>query len=80
MGGAAIAGGVSIGNFSTVATNATVLPNLRIGENVVVGAGAVVKKDVADNVVVVGNPATIIRERSISPLKAVRLFRFYLLT
>jgi acetyltransferase-like isoleucine patch superfamily enzyme len=66
MGGAAIAGGVMIGNYSTIATNATVLPKIRIGQNSVVGAGAVVTKDVSDNVVVVGNPAKVIRQRSLA--------------
>jgi sugar O-acyltransferase (sialic acid O-acetyltransferase NeuD family) len=63
MGAAAIAGGVTIGDYSTIATNATVLPNIRIGSNSVVGAGAVVIKDVPDNVVVAGVPAKIIRPR-----------------
>jgi maltose O-acetyltransferase len=32
-----------------------------IGDNVVVGAGAVVARDVPDGVVVVGNPAKIVK-------------------
>jgi acetyltransferase-like isoleucine patch superfamily enzyme len=63
MGGASVAGGVTIGNNASIATNATVLPNVRIGANAIVGAGSVVTKDVPDNVVVVGNPARIVRER-----------------
>lgn len=38
-----------------------VLPGVTIGENSVVGAGAVVTKDVPPNVVVVGNPARVVK-------------------
>ena len=41
-----------------------VLPGVSIGENTVVGAGAVVTRDVPAGVVVVGNPARVIREVS----------------
>jgi len=34
-----------------------VLPGVRIGDNTVVGAGAVVTRDLPDDVVAVGNPA-----------------------
>lgn len=44
-----------------VGANATILPGVTVGENSVVGAGAVVSKDVPDNVVVAGVPAKIIR-------------------
>ena len=37
-------------------------PGVVIGRNSVVGAGSVVTKDVGDNVVVVGNPATVLKE------------------
>ncbi len=40
---------------------ATILPGVTIGENSVVAAGAVVSKDVPDNVVVAGIPAKIIK-------------------
>ena len=39
-----------------------VLPSVTIGENTVVGAGAVVTRDLAANVVAVGNPARGIRD------------------
>jgi sugar O-acyltransferase (sialic acid O-acetyltransferase NeuD family) len=63
MGAAAIAGAVTIGEFSTIGTNATILPKLEIGNNVYVGAGAVVTKNIPDNVVVAGVPARIIKQR-----------------
>ena len=46
---------------ATVGANATILPGITIGENAMVGAGSVVTKDVPPNVLVVGNPARIIR-------------------
>lgn len=39
----------------------TILPNVTVGENSVVAAGAVVTKDVPDNVVVAGVPARIVK-------------------
>lgn len=59
--GAVTAGGVSVGAAALVGAGATVLPGVRIGRRAVVGAGAVVTRDVADNAVVVGNPARILR-------------------
>ena len=38
------------------------LAGVAIGENAMVGAGAVVTKDVYTNMVVIGNPAKILRE------------------
>jgi len=48
--------GASIGSGSTI------LSNLVIGENAIVGAGSVVTKDVPPNVIVVGNPAKVLRQ------------------
>ncbi|UFH32513.1 sugar O-acetyltransferase [Chryseobacterium sp. C-71] len=45
-----------------IGANATILPGLTIGENAVVAAGAVVSKDVPDNMIVGGIPAKIIKE------------------
>ncbi|GGE86878.1 Acetyltransferase (isoleucine patch superfamily) [Chishuiella changwenlii] len=44
-----------------IGANATILPGITIGENAVIAAGAVVSKDVPDNVVVGGVPAKIIK-------------------
>ena len=46
---------------ASIGANATILPGVTIGRNAMVGAGAVVTKDVADNAVVIGNPAKTIR-------------------
>lgn len=44
-----------------IGAGATILPGITVGENAVVAAGAVVTKDVEDNMVVGGNPAKIIK-------------------
>jgi acetyltransferase-like isoleucine patch superfamily enzyme len=46
-----------------IGANAVVLEGVRVGKGAVVGAGAVVTKDVPPGVVVVGNPAKIIKEK-----------------
>lgn len=52
---------VTIGNNVWLGGNSVIAPGVTIGDNVVVAAGAVVVKDVLDNVVVGGNPAKIIK-------------------
>ena len=39
-----------------------ILPGVTIGDNSIVGAGSVVTKDVPTNVIVVGNPARVLRQ------------------
>jgi acetyltransferase-like isoleucine patch superfamily enzyme len=46
---------------ASIGSNVTILAGITVGENAIVGAGAVVTKDVPDNVIVAGNPARIIR-------------------
>jgi acetyltransferase-like isoleucine patch superfamily enzyme len=50
-----------------IGANSTLLPNIVIGEKALVGAGSVVTKDVPDGKVVIGNPATVVKD--ISELK-----------
>lgn len=45
-----------------IGANAVIIEGVRIGKNAVVGAGAVVIEDVADNQVVVGNPAKVVKK------------------
>ncbi|MGY1683256.1 sugar O-acetyltransferase [Geodermatophilus sp. SYSU D01176] len=52
---------ITIGDNVWLGGGAIVLPGVTIGENTVVGAGAVVTRDLAANVVAVGNPARVVR-------------------
>lgn len=40
---------------------AIINPGIKIGDNVVIASGAVVTKDIPDNIVVGGNPAKVIK-------------------
>jgi UDP-2-acetamido-3-amino-2,3-dideoxy-glucuronate N-acetyltransferase len=46
---------------ASIGAGAVILPGVTVGERALVGAGAVVTKDVPADVVVVGNPARILR-------------------
>ncbi|MCM3693793.1 sugar O-acetyltransferase [Neobacillus niacini] len=53
---------VTIGNNVWIGGSAVINPGVNIANNVVIASGAVVTKDVPDNVVVGGNPAKIIKQ------------------
>ncbi|KAK0610942.1 galactoside O-acetyltransferase [Immersiella caudata] len=53
---------IVIGEDCWFGGNCVVLPGVKIGNGVTVGAGSVVTKDVPDYVVVVGNPARVIKK------------------
>ena len=55
-------GKVTIKENAWIGIGAIICPGVTIGKNAVVAAGAVVTKDVPDNVVVGGNPARFIKE------------------
>lgn len=59
--GVTIGGGVTIGEGSWVGIGAVIKDKIKIGRNTVIGAGAVVLKDMPDDVVAFGVPAKIIR-------------------
>jgi acetyltransferase-like isoleucine patch superfamily enzyme len=54
--------GPTIRRGARVGGAAVLLPGIEIGEEAFVGAGAVVIRDVPPRVVVVGNPARVIRD------------------
>lgn len=60
-----VAAPIEIGDFAWVAARAFVGPGVVIGEGAVVGACAVVTKDVEPWTVVAGNPARVIKKRTI---------------
>jgi len=51
-----------IGNKVYISSGSRVLGNIVIGNNVVIGANSVVVKDVADNCIVAGVPAKVIKK------------------
>lgn len=51
---------IVIGDYAWIATNAILLPGITIGRGAVVGAGAVVRDDVPDYAIAIGNPATLL--------------------
>lgn len=55
--------GVNIGNDCWIGEGVIILPGVRIGNGVILGAGSVVRRDVPDWAVVIGNPAVIVKYR-----------------
>jgi acetyltransferase-like isoleucine patch superfamily enzyme len=54
---------LKIGDMVSVGTHAIIMPGVReIGENSIVSAGSVVTRPVPSNVIVAGNPATVVRK------------------
>ncbi len=62
--GANLAGGVHIGRLSYVGTNAAINPYISIGENSFIGSGAAVVEDMPADVVAVGVPAKVIKNKN----------------
>jgi len=60
--GVHVSGNCTVGAYSNIGTNAIILPKVIIGENVIVGAGSVVTKNVPNNSMVMGVPATLKKE------------------
>ena len=58
---------VTIGDGTWVGARAMILPGVTIGKRVVVAAGAVVTRDVPDDVLVAGNPARVVRPLEYPP-------------
>ncbi|MCK0130677.1 acyltransferase [Flavobacteriaceae bacterium F08102] len=54
---------IQIGNDVFIGANSVILPGVQIGNNVIVGAGSVVTKNLPSNVIAVGNPCKVIKEK-----------------
>jgi len=50
-----------IGSRCFIGCGSIIMPNVTIGNHVIVAAGSVVTKDIADNCIVAGNPAKVIK-------------------
>jgi UDP-2-acetamido-3-amino-2,3-dideoxy-glucuronate N-acetyltransferase len=64
----ALRAGPTIRRGARIGGGAVICPGIEIGEEAFVGAGAVVTKDVPPRVVVVGNPARVLRDVSAEEL------------
>lgn len=66
-GGPHVEATVRIGDGTWLGARAMVLPGVTIGKRVMVAAGAVVTRDVPDDVLVAGNPARVVRTLTYPP-------------
>ncbi len=57
-----LCGGVFVGEGTQIGAGSVVIPGIKIGKWSMVAAGSVVYKDVPDNVLVLGNPARVIKK------------------
>ncbi len=53
-------GRIKIGNNTFIGMNCLILPKTTIGNNCIIGAGSVVRGNIPDNSVVIGNPAQVV--------------------
>lgn len=58
---ATLCGNVFVGEGSQVGAGAVIIPGIRVGKWSLVAAGSVVMRDVPDNVLVMGNPARVVK-------------------
>ena len=59
---------ITIGDGAWIGARAIVLPGVTVGEGAIVGAGTVVTKDVPPWAVVAGNPAKIVKWRTLKEI------------
>ncbi|WP_300716484.1 acetyltransferase [uncultured Brachyspira sp.] len=55
---ATLCGCIEVGDYSFIGAGATILPRIKIGKNVIIGSGSVVTKNIEDNKIFYGVPAT----------------------
>jgi acetyltransferase-like isoleucine patch superfamily enzyme len=58
-------GMITVGSDTFIGENCVILPNTSIGAHCIIGAGSVVRGRVAENSLVVGNPASVIGRASL---------------
>lgn len=64
--GVLLGGNTTIGHATQMGIGSKSIQGINVGQNCIVGAGAVIVKEVPNTVVVVGNPAKIIKQTSIN--------------
>ena len=57
---------VSIGDNVWIGMNSVVMKGVSIGENTIIGANSIVTKSIPANVIAVGSPCKVIKERKIN--------------
>ena len=62
--GASLSGAVTVGECSWIGVGAAIRQGIKIGSSTIIGAGSVVVKDIGNNSIAYGNPAT---ARSLNP-------------
>lgn len=65
MGSSYIGGRVIIEDNVTIGSNATIFPDIKIGKGAFIGAGAVVRKNIKQNQIMVGNPAKYLKKNKL---------------
>lgn len=58
-------GPIRVGDNVFFGVDCTVLPNTRIGSNCIIGAGTLVRGEIPDNSVVMGNPGRVVMKTSL---------------
>ena len=58
----AIVKNISIGNNVFIGTRSIILPGASIGNNVIIGAGSVVRGNIPDDSIALGNPVVIVKD------------------
>lgn len=71
---------ISIGDNCFIGARVSILPGTQIGNNVIVGAGSVVKGNVPDNSIVIGNPCKIVAVTSEWAEKKIKSKKFLIET
>lgn len=62
--GCSIEGSCQVGDKNTFGSMVVMQRKTRIGSNNIIGSGSVITKDFGDNLLIVGNPARVLKERN----------------
>lgn len=55
---------ITIGQHTFIGMNSLILPGTNIGDNCIIGAGSVVRGQISNNSIVMGNPAKVVKKTS----------------